>query len=199
MHHVAETISAQSFDGKLMGGEGENEHRPTMNHRRGLEKLLWLYLVAFAAVSTATWRWYANNPPVASSDCTTMTGTLLSFAEMGTSKSPYLEFSIRESPAAFCVPMDGYRDSFDSSAFRNNARNGQKIWITARTHEIQMARSSINTPPSTVFVIGLRDSRTVYSTVAGRAKWERYNRQLGWDCAVAFTALTALYASALTA
>ncbi len=168
-----------------------------MTGKQGLEKLLLLYLALGLTVTSLTWVWYFNNLPVKSSDCTTIRGTLRSFSEEGTSKSPLLDFSIQESRARFCVPMDGYRESFDSYAFLANAHTGQELWITARKDELQSAAPLVSTDSATVFVVGLRDNKVVYSTIQGRTKWETYNRQLGLDFAIAFTALTGLYVSGL--
>jgi len=158
-----------------------------------------LFLVLMIGVTVATWRWYFNNRPLKDADFTTITGTLKSVKEMGSAKSPFLEFYIEENPARFRIPMDGYKESFDRNGFFANVKAGQKIIVTAERNQIQNPLRPPLDPVPTVFVYGLRDGKITYSTLVGRKNWEKRNRQMGLYFAIGLSIVTVGFIGLFTA
>lgn len=112
-----------------------------------------------------------------------ITGILVSAKEHvteGRGRSGYLEIRLQDDPIRYCVPADGYLDSFRREAFFSEVPQGASVELAARSTEIAKPRTFLFNDTPTVFVRGVRCGGRDYCTVRDQIAWqERNNRWKG--------------------
>jgi hypothetical protein len=157
-----------------------------------MSKHLGKIVVLLVCLPGACGAWYyrLNFRALNENDYTTVSGTLKSAEQLGTYKSMYLEFYIRESPIRFRVPTDSYRNSFDGQSFASNVRPGSKIEFKVEKAQLANPAHPPGDGKDTVYVYALRDNTKEYSTLAGYEKWRRTNVGYALVMAIVFTIAT---------
>src|ERR1700722_8392797 len=131
------------------------------------------------------WWWYIASHPPDKGDFVSVTGTLASAKVEVIGNRPILEFHLAESPIRFRAALD--EQPFDREAFSANARAGATVTLDVEKAELDAPSHPPFDPVDTVWVRGLREGKTPYSTLDEHLKWSERNRFYGLLMAICFT------------